>query len=131
MNFIKSNYSFLVILCLFIITVSSCSLINNDDRKIAEGKKDVYEGMYVQGIEDSWFVPCMNIDESWRPLFTGTTFDSVWKALADSESYKIFIRAKGIPSKKGEYMGFFAKYDREFEVIEIIKTRASDSGKCH
>lgn len=131
MNFIKSKACFSFCLCLFVMAASSCDLIKNNNDKVDDENEGIYEGIYVQGIEDSWFIPCVNLDESWRPLFTETSFEPVWNTLTESESYRIFVKARGTPSKKGEYQGFFAQYDREFEIIEIIETRAFDSGKCH
>lgn len=126
----KSKSLILIGLSLFVVLTSSCNLIGHDDKTGKYGE-DVYDGIYLQGIEDSWFVPCVNIEESWKPQFTESTFDAVWEALAEAETYKIFVRARGIPSEKGKFRGFFAEYDREFEIIEVIEARASDSGKCH
>src|SRR5690554_1827827 len=118
MNFFKSKAFLNLFFCSFVMAVSSCDLIHNND-KVEDEKEGVYTGIYVQGIEDSWFTPCVNLDESWRPLFSETSFEPVWNALTESESYRVFVKARGIPSKKGEYQGFFAQYDREFEIIEI------------
>lgn len=130
MNSVKSYSLILMGLCVFALMISSCNLIGNDDKSGKYGK-DVYDGIYLQGIEDSWFVPCVNVDESWKPIFTDESFTPVWNALNDSESYKLYIRVRGIPSKKGDYKGFFAEYDREFEIFEVLEARESDSGKCH
>ncbi|WP_234572748.1 hypothetical protein [Rhodohalobacter sp. 614A] len=129
MNPIKSHTLFIIGFSFLAIVISSCNLINSDN-KIEGNKEGVYEGIYLQGIEDSWFHPCIDEEESWRPLLTEETFAPIREALSDAESYRVFVKAKGIPSKKGKYEGWLTEYDREFDITEIIETRPTDSGKC-
>lgn len=132
MNLIKPGNRTIIFICGFVLIVtSSCNLFSkndvNDQDNIAN-IEDVYDGIYIQGFEDSWFEPCIAMDESWRPLFTDTTFAQLQEGLAgDLLSSKPFIRAKGVPSEKGEYQGWFALYDREFEIKEIVEVRQSES----
>lgn len=129
-EFDKPNNRAVIFICGFIfIVTSSCNLFNNDQKGVTY-KEDVYDGIYIQGFEDSWFEPCIAVDESWKPIFTGTTFDSLSEGSEEGLFGKPYVRARGIPSKKGEYQGWHALYDREFEIKEIVEVRRSKSGKC-
>lgn len=126
-NLIKPGKRIGIFICGFVLIVtSSCDLFNND-QKVVANKEDVYDGIYIQGIEDSWFEPSIAEDESWKPLFTDSTFAPVFEVLADGSSNKLFIRARGVPGKKGEYKGWFAQYDRKFKIKEIVEVRQSES----
>lgn len=104
MNLIKLH-TLLIGASFFMIATSACNLINHD-HKIDPEKEGIYEGIYFQGIEDSKFVPCADNDESWLPRFESESFDRVWEVLAESESYRVLMKAKGIPSKKENTKAF-------------------------
>jgi hypothetical protein len=118
------------IISFFLLT--SCGLVNGNHDGIA-GKEDIYAGIYSQGIEDSWFRACINPKESW--LFTEVSDTTFYPTLFDKRKslnyshHEFYMELRGVPTKKGEYRGFFVNHDRGFEIKELIEMRvAKESG---
>lgn len=129
MNTIRIITTILVLLLL-----SSCGLLNSDrDTDPIAGKEDLYIGIYQIGFEDTWFYPCYNQEESW--LFSEVSDTTFYTTLNENRNGldPIYMEVRGIPSKKGEYQGFFAIHERSFEVKELIEIReaGNDNTDCN
>lgn len=125
-----TNRLLISIISLFLLI--SCGLLSGDHDSIA-GKEDIYAGIYTQGIEDSWFRPCLNPKESW--LFTEVSDTTFYPTLFDKRKslnylhHEFYMELRGVTTKKGEYRGFFVTHERGFEIKELIEMRvAKESG---
>lgn len=93
----------------------------------------VYAGTYSQGIEDSFFSPCVK-NENWLIKAEDEAIDSVFaarvlKVLALGAN-PMFVRLQGVPSLHGNYQGIFMRYDREFAVLGVIEVRPLRANDC-
>lgn len=125
--------SYLKFSCLFLIFIvlllSSCSHFSHDEDPIA-GVEDIYEGIYYQGIEDSWFKPCIEPEKHW--VFTDTP-DSFNQILLDEYIHKgiqpVYMKLRGTPLKKSKLKGFFITYDRGFKMDDLIEIREAQQNQ--
>lgn len=106
---------------------NACSIFGGDNREIVPGVDGTYTGIYSQGFEDSIFNPCIDRDESWQLISEGP---NVFNKINEPEGNPVFIELRGIPSKKGEYKGFYVTFDRKFEVKEVIESKSLDKKDC-
>lgn len=94
---------------------------------------DVYEGSYASGWEINDFRAC-NRDASWW-----VTGDEEARArlreryaqvvIEKNEGGKMYVRLRGDPSGKGNY-GNLGGSEREFELSEVVESRAFEEGDC-
>jgi hypothetical protein len=112
--------------------LQSCGLFNSGDGPPTNTETE-FVGVYAQGFEDSWFYTCDYDEEGWKPDFTEESFSQL-RAFRESNSQnssaltKLTIR--GVLSKKGSYSGFFARYDREIQILEILDAEYVDETEC-
>ena len=90
------------------------------------GGTDVCRHLYP-GNEDSNFNPCIDREESWQLNVQDTTFGT---KLQKANGNPVYIKLRGVVSTKGEYRGFFAVYDRRFEVEEVIEVTSTKRKHC-
>lgn len=114
----------LLITTISFLLLSSCGLLNNDDDPIA-GVEDVYEGIYYQGIEDSYFVPCIDQEAIWGfDEVPESFYETLFEELFKNEGIRpLYLNITGTPTKKGKYNGFFISYERTLNVKELNEIR--------
>lgn len=126
----QSAIGFVLLAVLFLLAggLTSCSFFSGSDD--LAGQAGVYAGVYIQGIEDSFFEPCI-ADEVWSLVeIAGTTFIPQVTALVERGENPMYVQLRGVPSERGEYRGFFATYDREFSVETVEEVRVLREGDC-
>lgn len=116
-----------LLLLLMSFLVYSCSIFGSDDQEIVPGVEGTYTGIYSQGIEDSDFNPCIDRDESWQ---LNSEDPAVFSKINEAEGNPVYVKLRGIPSEKGEFMGFYVKFDRQFEVKEVIESKNLNKKNC-
>lgn len=120
--------SYPILFCLAIcLLFSACEILKNDSEDVG-GKMDIYAGIYTQGIEDSNFNPCFNQDESWQFLEIKDT--AFVEKIMGVEGNPIYMEIEGTPSSKGEFQGFYATYDRQITVEEVVAVGSLQENGC-
>lgn len=117
-------------LFLLIVFTISCNSLDGSERDDLLNREDIYQGIYLQGIEDVWFKPCKKHTEVWKPILTIEMVQTINPILFENWPANLYLTVKGTPTKKGEYKGFFTRYDREIEVIKIMDLQATKSDDC-
>lgn len=127
----RTRHQFMLLLTLsFIYLVTpSCDLINGGKIDLIAGEEGVYSGIYSQGIEDSSFKPCIAEDEVWQITEIQDTA-SFYSGLREATSNPIYMELRGVPSKRGDYRGFFMSYDRKITVIEAVTVKDLEDKDC-
>ncbi len=116
---------FAAALCL---VLNACALVDG-----SASEPDVYQGIYVQGFEDSPFEPCGR-SEKWLIAVGDTAAmqhfrERVLEVLKQGNN-PMYARLRGTLSPKGEFPGNFITYDRILELSEVLEVRVIQEGDC-
>ncbi|MDX1592199.1 MAG: hypothetical protein R3283_09555 [Balneolaceae bacterium] len=124
----------IALLILSFTFLQSCGLFNSDGDGLPINIEHEFMGVYAQGIEDSWFYPCdYDYDLGWKPEFTEDSFGQLqqfWESNDQNFGAFSLITIRGVLSKKGSYSGFFARYEREIEILEILSATPTEVREC-
>ncbi|MBN2733168.1 MAG: hypothetical protein JXR26_12125 [Balneolaceae bacterium] len=126
MNKVRSHFFGLLILLMSLL-IYSCSIFGGDDPEIVPGVEGTYTGIYSQGFEDSDFNPCIDRDESWQ---LSSEDPAAFSKINEAEGNPVYVKLRGIPSEKGEFMGFYVMFDRKFEVKEVLFSKSLNEKNC-
>lgn len=118
-----------LIFLFFYLGINSCNLVGDDSHAIIPGKEEMFSGIYTQGIEDSTFEPCINLDERWRFSEIQDTA-SFFSGLRNAEENPVYMEIRGVPTSNGEYQGFFLVYDRQINVKEVLSVTSLQDKDC-
>ncbi|PWN07541.1 hypothetical protein [Rhodohalobacter mucosus] len=124
--------SFFTLLIFIAGLLQSCGVLNSDDGPPVNTEVG-FEGIYVQGFEDSGFQSCEYEEPTWKPVFNEHSFNQLqefWEKRDQNGGPQTRLRITGILSSKGTYRGIYVTYKREIQILDILEIEYTEDADC-